>query len=87
MMKQQTTAEMPIRPGQALHALQSELKPPWREAGPPNHHDDQVDSDQYHTTMKQQTTAEMPIRPGQASPIGRSTQHVNMLFWGVKMLS
>jgi len=24
-----------------------EFKPPWREAGPPNHHDDKVDSDQY----------------------------------------
>ena len=23
-----------------------EFKLPWREAGPPNHHDDQVDSDQ-----------------------------------------
>ena len=24
----------------------SEFKPPWREAGPPNHHNDKVDSDQ-----------------------------------------
>jgi len=24
----------------------SEFKLPWREAGPPNHHDDKVDSDQ-----------------------------------------
>ena len=23
-----------------------EFKPPWREAGPPNHHNDKVDSDQ-----------------------------------------
>ena len=23
-----------------------EFKPPWREAGPPNHHDEKVDSDQ-----------------------------------------
>ena len=25
---------------------QGEFSLPWREAGPPNHHDDQVDSDQ-----------------------------------------
>ena len=24
-----------------------EFKLPWREAGPPDHHDDEVDSDQY----------------------------------------
>jgi len=26
--------------------LEREFNPPWREAGPPNHHDDKVDSDQ-----------------------------------------
>jgi len=26
--------------------LEKEFKLPWREAGPPNHHDDKVDSDQ-----------------------------------------
>ena len=30
----------PLRPLQGF-------KLPWREAGPPNHHDDKVDSDQY----------------------------------------
>jgi len=29
------------------HARKREFKLPWREAGPPNHHDDTVDSDQY----------------------------------------
>jgi len=27
--------------------LQNKFKLSWREAGPPNHHDDKVDSDQY----------------------------------------
>jgi len=26
------------------------MQTPWREAGPPNHHDDQVDSDQWVVT-------------------------------------
>ena len=29
-----------------LVTWKGEFKLPWREAGPPNHHDDQVDSDQ-----------------------------------------
>ena len=29
-----------------LLAWQREFKLPWREAGPPNHHDEKVDSDQ-----------------------------------------
>ena len=31
---------------------QREFKPPWREAGPPNHHDDKVDSDQWVVNKK-----------------------------------
>ena len=29
-----------------LEAMAGGFKLPWREAGPPNHHDDKVDSDQ-----------------------------------------
>ena len=28
------------------NAWEREIKLPWREAGPPNHHDDKADSDQ-----------------------------------------
>ena len=31
---------------EALDVSSREFKLPWREAGPPNHFDDQVDSDQ-----------------------------------------
>ena len=31
---------------QVLRLREREFKLPWREAGPPNHHDDKVDSDQ-----------------------------------------
>jgi len=33
--------------GRCKAAWKREFKLPWREAGPPNHHDDKVDSDQY----------------------------------------
>ena len=30
----------------------AQFKLPWREAGPPNHHEDKVDSDQYVVTKE-----------------------------------
>jgi hypothetical protein len=33
--------------GRCKAAWKREFKLPWREAGPPNHHDDEVDSYQY----------------------------------------
>jgi len=35
-----------VRRGGGKATWKREFKPPWREAGPPNHHDDKVDSDQ-----------------------------------------
>jgi hypothetical protein len=34
------------REGRCKATWKREFKLPWREAGPPNHHDDKVDSDQ-----------------------------------------
>ena len=36
----------PAREGRCTATWKREFKLPWREAGPPNHHDDKVDSDQ-----------------------------------------
>jgi len=39
---------LPLPPGAYVHLpWKREFKLPWREAGPPYHHDDKVDSDQY----------------------------------------
>ena len=38
------SGECSVCPGQVTDV--AEFKLPWREAGPPNHHDDKVDSDQ-----------------------------------------
>ena len=35
-----------VKPLLVGRCLPREFKLPWREAGPPNHHDDKVDSDQ-----------------------------------------
>ena len=37
--------DMPAE-GRCKATWKREFKLPWREAGPPNHHDDKVDSDQ-----------------------------------------
>ena len=36
----------PYEEGRRKATWKREFKLPWREAGPPNHHDDKVDSDQ-----------------------------------------
>ena len=36
----------PGQEGRCKATWKREFKLPWREAGPPNHHDDEVDSDQ-----------------------------------------
>ena len=46
---QQDTRQLPeVGPweGRCKATWKREFKPPWREAGPPNHHDDKEDSDQ-----------------------------------------
>ena len=35
-----------LQEGRCKATWKREIKLPWREAGPPNHHDDKVDSDQ-----------------------------------------
>ena len=37
----------PRKEGRCKATWKREFKLPWREAGPPNHHDDKVDSDQW----------------------------------------
>ena len=37
---------MPLSDNKCVCVSGREFKVPWREAGPPNHHDDKVDSDQ-----------------------------------------
>jgi len=38
--------EQVLQDARHLRGQKREFKLPWREAGPPNHHDDKVDSDQ-----------------------------------------
>ena len=43
---QETSGVMGTTFGRGGGTWKREFKLPWREAGPPNHHDDKVDSDQ-----------------------------------------
>jgi len=45
------------------------LGPPWREAGPPNHHDDKVDSDQ--EVVKKELSLSFILRPSASHPTTR----------------
>jgi len=38
--------ELRVQEGRCKATWKREFKLPWREAGPPNHHNDKVDSDQ-----------------------------------------
>jgi len=44
--------------------IRREADPPWREAGPPNHYDDKVDSDQYVVNNSRDQTGERRQRGG-----------------------
>ena len=46
----------------------STFKPPWREAGPPNHDDDKVDSDQYLVELSEDVVAAGVFGDGLAQP-------------------
>ena len=46
-----------------------EFKLPWREDGPPNHHDDKVDSDQYRWALTRSATATSTRRCDVVSPV------------------
>ena len=43
----QGSDEISLQGGRCTAPCKREFKLPWREAGPPNHHDDKVDSDQW----------------------------------------
>jgi len=54
---------------------------PWREAGPPNHHDDKVDSDQYVVNKELSLCACLAKR--RSSP-RRACQGFRVLAFGVQ---
>ena len=43
-----------------------EFELPWREAGPPNHHDDKVDSDQWVVKKELSLSPRCAVRPESA---------------------
>jgi len=46
LLENDNPVQIPAEEGRRKATWKREFKLPWREAGPPNHHDDKVDSDQ-----------------------------------------
>jgi len=55
-------ARMSLYEGRCRATWKTEFKFPWREAGPPNHHDDKVDSDQ--KCVNKELSLSLPGYPG-----------------------
>ena len=55
--------------GRCKAAWKRKFKPPWREAGPPNHHDDEVISDQ-EVVNKDPSQGWEPVLPVTARDLG-----------------
>ena len=70
-------ARNPQPEGRCKATWKREFKLPWREAGPPNHHDDKVDSDQKvvnkDLSLSPSKVVNLPIESGPIFPAKWST--------------